>query len=79
MEAKALIVEPNGKGLYRVRYTGGGGVPADLSGLYTSYAAGVQAIAVFQSSVRASPDIKYTTPAAKAAKASNGKASTSSV
>jgi hypothetical protein len=65
MEAKALIVAPTGNGLYIVKYTGGGGTPAPLSGKYTSYKAANDAIALFQKTVQSSPDIKHPKPRVK--------------
>ena len=35
-ESKRLLVRPNGSGLYKVIYEGGGELPKVLSGLYTS-------------------------------------------
>ena len=61
-EQKSLVVEPNGRGLYRVKYTGGGETPKRLAGLYTSYATAKADITLFQSEVQASPDIKYPKP-----------------
>ncbi len=59
MSEKSLIVEPTGSGLYRIKYTGGGDVPKELQGKYTSYTDGRKAIALHQKSVQASPYIKY--------------------
>jgi hypothetical protein len=48
-----------------VKYTGGGGTPAPLSGKYTSYKAANDAIALFQKTVQSSPDIKHPKPRVK--------------
>lgn len=53
-----LVVAPTGSGLYVIKMEGGGPVPKALSGEYTSYSRGHEAIEVYQATVRDSPDIK---------------------
>lgn len=48
----SLLVIPDGKGLYDIKQEKGGPAPRDLSGKYTSYAAGNLAIKTFQAGVR---------------------------
>lgn len=59
MSDNKLVVEPTGKGLYRIKYTGGGPAPALLSGQYTSRTTAEEAVVMFQKTVQASPHIKY--------------------
>lgn len=73
MSEKALVAEPTGTGLYRIRYTGGGDIPKELHGKYTSYTAANEAIKLHQKSVQASPHIKYPKPKKEVRDAAEGK------
>jgi hypothetical protein len=46
---KKLEIVPNGKGMYQIKFQGGGEVPEILSGLYTSHYFANRDIARYQS------------------------------
>lgn len=51
-DSKSLYPEKNARGYYQVKWTGGGELPDDLKGMYTSLQDATTAIAVFQAGVR---------------------------